>query len=247
MVEEKNKVQKEKNEEKESISTFRRISKDKYILAGIITFLIFSLGLTFGFILEDYRYGLVEEINMEQEVKYLSLQLQYLYLDVFSNQDNCPILATTLKKTVEDLDESLSQVIAYEENNKGSKIEQDLIMRRYVLDNLRYWLLSLESKRRCDLDIVPILYFYSTECPSCPNQGAVLTFFKNKFGEQVLVFPINLDLRQKEPMVEITKSQFNINKIPTLVIDNKKYEGVMPKETLQKLICSSLKNKENCD
>ena len=48
-------------------------------------------------------------------------------------------------------------------------------------------------------------------------------------------------------MVEITKSQFNINKIPTLVIDNKKYEGVMPKETLQKLICSSLKNKENCD
>jgi thiol-disulfide isomerase/thioredoxin len=235
-----------KNEKDKNEKSFRKISKDKYIVAGVITLLIFSLGLTLGFILEDYRYNIVEEINTEQEVNYLSLQMQYLYLDVFSNHNNCAILSTTLKGTVEDLDESLSKVIAYEEESESDDVKKTLIMRRYALDNLRYWLLAKESKDKCQLDIVPILYFYSSECPSCPNQGTILTYFKKKFGKQVLVFPINLDLRKEEPMVEITMKQFEISQYPTLLINNKKFAGVVGKEQLEKVICSSLKNSEHC-
>lgn len=226
--------------------SFRKISKDKYVIAGIITFLIFSLGLTLGFVLEDHRYNLIEEINHEQEVDYLSLQLQYLYLNTFSNYDNCPMLSTTLKETVEDLSNSLSEVISHEEENEVSNLRRTITMRRYALDNLRYWLLARESKNKCELDIVPIIYFYSAECPSCPNQGTILTYFKRLFGEQVLVFPINLDLRHEEPMVEVVMSQFKITKYPSLVIDNKKYEGVVKKGQLQKVICNSLKESEHC-
>ena len=237
-------------EEKNNLGTknslFRNISKDKYIIAGVITILIFSLGLMLGLILEDYRYNIVDEINTEQEINHLSLQMQYLYLDVFRNYNNCPILSTTLKETIEDLDQSLSEVIAYEEDNENDGIKKNLIMRRYALDNLRYWLLALERKERCDFDIVPILYLYATECPSCPNQGAILTYFKKKFGEQVLVFPINLDLRNEEPMIEITIKQFNLTKFPTMIIDNKKYEGVIPKEKMGELICNSLQNSSQC-
>ena len=99
---------------------WRKISTDKYIIAGIITFLIFSLGLTLGLILEDQRYNIVEEINQGQEVKSLSLQLQYLYLTTFSSYDNCPILSTTLKEAITDLSNSLSDVVSYEEQNKAS-------------------------------------------------------------------------------------------------------------------------------
>ena len=241
-------IKEEKSTKKSSPTKtgFRKISKDKYIVAGIITALIFSLGLTLGFVLEDYRYNLVEDVNIEQETKYLSLQMQYLYLNSFSNADNCQVLATTLKNSVEDLAESLSEVIAYEEEQTTMDSRRTAIMRRYALDNLRYWLLSLESKKKCELDIVPIIYFYSTECSSCPNQGTVLTFFKKKFGEQVLVFPINVDLKNQEPMIEIVMSQFEINKFPTLVIDNKKYEGVVGQEQLQGIICSSLKESKEC-
>tara|TARA_Y100000310_G_scaffold165353_1_gene165100 strand:+ start:181 stop:876 length:696 start_codon:yes stop_codon:yes gene_type:complete len=227
-------------------SGFRKISKDKYLVAGIITFLIFSLGLTLGFLLEDHRYNLVEEVNTEQDINYLSLQLQYLYLNAFSNQDNCPILATTLKTTVKDLSDSLGEVIAFEEEKDISETRRNAVMRRYVLDNLRYWLLARESQQRCNLDIVPILYFYAKACPSCPNQGTVLTYFKNLFGEQVLVFPINLDLVHEEPMVEIVASQFDITRYPTIIINNKKYEGVVKKDQLQKLICESLQDSEHC-
>tara|TARA_Y100000310_G_scaffold339840_1_gene433760 strand:- start:38 stop:736 length:699 start_codon:yes stop_codon:yes gene_type:complete len=225
---------------------FRKISKDKYVIAGILTLLIFSLGLTLGLVLEEQRYNLVEDLNQEQDVKYLSLQLQYLYLTSFSNNDNCAVLSTTLKETIKELDKSLGQVISWEEEEKTSETDKTLFQRRYVLDNLRYWLLAKEGKKKCDLNIVPIIYFYSSDCPSCPNQGTILTYFKRLFGEQVLTFPINLDLRNQEPMVEIAISQFNVTKLPTLVIDNKKYEGVVGQDQMQGLICDSLKESEHC-
>ena len=227
-------------------STFRKISKDKYVVAGIITLLIFSLGITLGFILEDYRYNLIEEVNMNQDINYLSLQMQYLFLTSFSNLDNCPMISATLKAAVTDLEESLSEVIAYEEEQNVPESRRELVMRRYALDNLRYWLLSVESKKKCSLDIVPIMYFYSTKCPSCPNQGTVLTFFKNKFGERVLVFPINTELKQQEPMIEIIMSQFSIDKLPTIIVNDKKYEGVVGQDQLQEIICSHLDNAAEC-
>ena len=224
----------------------RKISIDKYVIAGVITFLIFALGLTLGLILEGERYDNIEEINNEEEVKYNSLQLQFLFLTSLNSENNCPVLATTLKKAIRDLDESLSQVIAEEEGSQGSSKRKLIVQRRYIIDNLRYWLLAQESEKKCDLNIVPILYFYTEECESCPNQGTILTYFKKLFGERVLVFPINLNLREEESLIEIMMTQFEIEKYPSLVINNKKYEGVVKKEQLQKIICSSLKDAEEC-
>jgi hypothetical protein len=225
---------------------WRKISIDKYIIAGIITFLIFSLGLTLGLVIENQRYDVIEKVNQEQETKYLSLQLQYIYLSTFSNYNNCPILATTLKGTITDLSNSLSNLISFEEDSDEQSNQKKIVQRRYILDNLRYWLLARESKQKCNLEIVPILYFYTKDCPSCPNQGTILTYYKKIFGEQVLVFPINLDLRNEEPMVEIVMNQFNITKYPSLIIDNKKYEGVVRNEQLNEIICSSLDESPQC-
>lgn len=227
-------------------NNFRKISKDKYVIAGIITFLIFSLGLTLGFILEDHRYNLIEEVNMKQNVKFLSIQLQYQFLNSFSNYNDCAVLDTTLSEAVKELDDSLKVVIDYEENNEAATERKILVQRRYVIDNLRYWLTARESKEKCDLDIVSIIYFSSKECASCPVQGTILTYYKKIFGEKVLVFPINLDLREEEPMVEIIRSHFNVTKYPTLIIDNKKYEGVIKSEQMKEIICSSLKKAPEC-
>src|SRR3989344_1226738 len=226
--------------------SWRKISTSKYFVAGIITVLVFSLGLTMGLILEDHRYNLIELVNAEQETRYLSLQLQYLYLTSFSNYNNCPILETALKEATTQLDESLRGVIEYEDENEVNDKRKILVQRRYIVDNLRYWLLAKESKEKCSLDIVPIIYFHNADCPSCPNQGTILTYYKKIFGEQLLVFPINIDLRNEEPMVELVMNQFSIDSLPTLIVDNKKYVGVVRQEQLKEIICSSLKNSTKC-
>ncbi len=232
--------------EKQS-SKFRQISKGKYIMAGILTFLIFSLGLTMGIILEEMRYNEAQEINEEQDVNYISLQLQYLMLTSFEDQSNCPVLLTTLQDTIDDLSGSLSKIIDYEKENSISSDDYQLISRRYTLDNLRYWLMAEKAKESCDLDMVSILYFYSDDCPSCPNQGTVLSYFKKLMGDQLLVFPINLDLREDEAMIEIMMSLYNVTKYPTIIIEGEKYEGVTKKNDLQEIICANLENSDACD
>src|SRR3989338_3800402 len=138
-------------EEKNNLGTknslFRNISKDKYIIAGVITILIFSLGLMLGLVLEDYRYNVVDEINTEQEINHLSLQMQYLYLDVFRNYNNCPILSTTLKETIEDLDQSLSEVIAYEEDNENEGIKKKVSCGGVGVGNLGRWFFGGRKKK----------------------------------------------------------------------------------------------------
>jgi len=225
---------------------WRTISKDKYIIAGIITLLIFSLGLTLGIVLENHRYGIVEDINKQQDLKYSSLQLQYLYLSSFNNKNSCPLLQATLKGAIRDLSDSLGDVIAYEEEENPTSTKAIFIQRRYVLDNLRYWLLAAQSRQECDLAIVPIVYFYTDDCGSCPNQGTILSHFKGIFGDQLLVFPINLDLREQEPMVEVMMKQFNITHVPSLVIDDVKHEGVVKSDELEKAICELIPSHEAC-
>ena len=226
---------------------FRSISKEKYILAGIISFLIFSLGLTLGLILEDQRYDWAEEISQNQELNYMSLQLQYLFLNTFEDEGNCAILLTTLQDTIDDLSGSLSKVIDYEKQNSLSEDNYNHIARRYTLDNLRYWLLANQAKESCNLDMVSIIYFYSDDCPSCPNQGTILTYFKKSLGDKLLVFPINLDQRKEEPMIEVMMSLYNVTKYPTIVIEGQKYEGVIKKNKLQKIICETIDDEEMCN
>ena len=232
---------------KKSKNYFRSISKDKYILAGIISFLIFALGLTLGLILEDQRYDWAEEISQNQELNYMSLQLQYLFLNNFEDEGNCAILLTTLQDTIDDLSGSLSKVIDYEKQNSLSEDNYKNIARRYTLDNLRYWLLANQAKKSCDLDMISIIYFYSDECPSCPNQGTILTYFKKSLGDKLLVFPINLDQREEEPMIKIMMSLYNVTKYPTIVIEGQKYEGVIKKNNLQEIICENLIDEDICN
>ncbi len=235
-----------KAEEKTREKSWRTISTDKYIIAGIITGLIFFLGLTLGLIVEDARYGLVQQVNQDQDVRYQSLQLQYLFLTTYNNENSCPILATTLQETITDLSDSLSKVIAYEEENKGTESQQIAVQRKYLLDNLRYWLLAKESKQKCNMNVLPILYFYKKSCATCPQQGTILTYFKDLLEDKVLVFPINMNLLDKEPMVKIMQSQFNVTEFPTLVVDNTKYEGIVDKQKMEKIICSSLQGIPLC-
>ncbi len=236
----------ERMTEKTKEKSWRTISTDKYIIAGIITGLIFFLGLTLGLIFEDARYGLVQQINQEQEIKYQSLQLQYLFLGTYNNENSCPILAATLQETVTDLSDSLSDVITYEEENKGTEKQKIAVQRRYLQDNLRYWLLAKESKKKCNMNVLPVLYFYKKDCETCPQQGTILSYFKDLLEDKLLVFPINMNLVDQEPMVKIMQSQFNVTEFPTLVVDNIKYEGIVDKQKMEEIICSSLKEIPLC-
>ncbi|MBS3098317.1 hypothetical protein J4209_05980 [Candidatus Woesearchaeota archaeon] len=226
----------------------RKISKNKYLLAAILTLLIFFLGLFLGIILDSIRLNWSEKIIKQQEIDYQSLQFQYLYLTELENENaSCTVLHTTLDKIVKDLSESLDEFLKFKEEAKINKKEFEIVGRRYLIDNLRYWLFAKKSKKACDIDLVNILYFFSDEkCGICPDQGVILTYFKKRFGEKLLVFPIDVDLEESEPMISILRSQYNITRYPTLIVEGNKFEGIVPRDRLENIICGSFKDNESC-
>lgn len=238
------------NESKEPLddisqkSSFRKISTEKYIIAGVLTLLIFGLGLTMGIILEEERYNWAEEINSIQDVEYLSLQLQYAFLTTLPDSsengsiNSCAALTTSLKESVNDLSDSLAKIVEYEEANTLPDEEFILLKRRYTLDNIRYWLLAQKATENCQMDFVTILYFYDENCNDCPSQGTVLSYYKAILDTELLVFPIDEGLSSEEPLVEILFSLYDIEVNPSLVINDEVYEGFISKDELKILLCN---------
>jgi hypothetical protein len=234
-------------------SKFRKISTDKYIIAAILTFLIFSLGLTLGILLENERYNWADEINQAQDVEYLSLQLQYLFLTTImkegnniDNKDSCTILATSLQDSVNDLSDSLAKIIEFEEQNSLEDQEFILLKRRYTLDNIRYWLLAKQATEKCQQDFITILYFYHQDCSDCPGQGTILSYYKAILEDSLLVFPIDQNIASEEPLAQILLSLYDIEAFPSLVINEQTHAGYVDKNELKTLLCNEQKNLSIC-
>ena len=223
--------------------TKRRISLERYIVAGVLTFLIFTLGLSLGFILDYKRMAWVEETGKGQELNYKSLQLQYLYLNTLENTEkSCDVLSNTLKSTLVTLSETLDDLEEFKKDTKINKKEYSALLRKFTIDNLNYWLFAEKSKKSCNVDTVSILYFFSREnCKICPNQGVILSYFKNIFGENLLIFPIDVDLKKDEPIISLLESVYDVTSYPTIVIDETPFRRIVSKDELGNIICGRYK------
>lgn len=223
--------------------TKRKISSERYLIAGIITFLIFTLGLSLGFVIDQKRVTWIEETSKEQELDYKSLQLQYLYLNTLENNEkSCDILSGALKSTLITLSETLEDIEDFKENTKLNRWEYEVLLRKFTIDNLNYWLFAEKSKKLCDMDAVSILYFFSREnCKICPNQGVLLSYFKTILEDDLLIFPIDSDLKKDEPIISLLESVYDVESYPTLIIEDTPYRRIVPKEELGRIICKLYK------
>lgn len=220
----------------------------KYIIVGLLTFLIFSLGIMIGLVVEQLRDNELKYQNQVQDIAYNSLQLQSLFLFSLENtEDNCAVLITTLTQSVKNLGISLGKLLEWEKDATISKQELSLLKRKYMLDNIRYWLFATKNKQVCNADFIPILYFFSDEkCSICPNQGVILSYYKEIFQDRILIFPINTDLSSEEPMIQLLMSKFNVTDptIPILIVEKERYEGVQSTESLKENICKAFSSEQ---
>ena len=226
----------------------RKVSKEKYITAALITGGIFILGLFLGLVIEGKRVSYINEVSREQNLEFSSLQLQYAYIDQLSQENNCQAVSKTFEKNIESLEDTRLRLENFDQDATLNKQDFDLLKREYILAQIRYWLLAERTKDLCGNDAVSILYFFSDEqeCQECDNQAFILTFLKKQFREKLLVFSFDSKFSQ-EPLINILKSTYSIDKYPTLIIEGKKYEGITGKDDILREICRHYRQKtEEC-
>lgn len=215
----------------------REIRKRRYVLAGILTAMVFVLGLLLGLVIEGKRVELVQDASEEAKVAISSLQLQYAFIDQLSQVGNCADFMNAFGKNVENLETARIKLSNYQDQATVNRREFELLYRNYITSQVQYLLLSMKAKKLCSSDIVNVQYFFSEDCKSCDDQSFVLTFLKQKFGQRLFIFGFDASFR-KEPLLNLMVSTYNVTGFPTLVIENTKYVGFMPNSNLTGTVCA---------
>ena len=226
----------------------RTLSKEKYIVAGAITFGIFLLGLFLGLAIEGKRVNYIESVGRKQNLDFSSLQIQYAFIDQLSQEKNCLAVQKTFEQNINNLESTRIRLENFDRDATLNKNEFDLLKNEYILAQIRYWLLAERTRELCGSDIVNILYFFSDEkeCPDCEKQAFVLTYLKKKFKDKLLIFSFDSKF-ESEPMIGLLKITYNVSKYPTLVVGGKPSSGFKDKDSILEEICPYYKEKtEDC-
>ena len=219
----------------------RKISVKRYFAAGMITLLVFVAGLLLGVMLTNERANVVETETYQQKLDLDSVQLQYNYLQSFSNKENgCAAALKALGINLGSLEDTRKKLEGYISQSLTDNEEFNTLKREYMLSELRYWLLYKETEQLCESETVSLLYFYSNKgCSDCSSQGAILTNIKEKFDKSLLIFSIDADFEQ-EPLIGIVRENYKINELPAIVLGDLRIEGLQTEEGLLPIICELL-------
>ncbi len=224
------------------------MSKQLYVIAFLITTGIFLLGLLLGFVVEQKRTSYVEEQYQEQKIVFSSSQLQYEFLSLLHNEEDCPAVFKTLYTNLQNLEKTRIRLENFDRDSTLEKAQFDLLQREYLLAEIRYWMLAKRTKELCSYDVVTVLNFYSdnNDCPDCDQQAFILTYLKSLFNDRLLIFSFNSDVTE-EPMVGILEAAYNVSTYPSLVIDDITYAGLRDTDELLTFVCSHYTQKpEGC-
>jgi len=218
----------------------RKTKRSRYFLAFFVTVVIFLLGFLLGLTISSGKIEYIENLYKSQSADYESLQFQYVFLDMLENESNpnetCSAISAILENNLKLLGPAQDKIEGYEISGDINNEDYRIIKRKYMIANLRYWLLAERSKEVCGSDMVSIIYFYDQNCESCRDQGFILSQLKSIFEDNLLIFPMDASITE-EPTIDILRRKYKIYEFPTLVIEEKTFKGFLSKSDILKEIC----------
>ncbi|MBI2146149.1 hypothetical protein HYU22_02310 [Candidatus Woesearchaeota archaeon] len=214
------------------MSVERKVSTGKYFVAFVLTIVVFAAGVVVGIILESARLADAEQITLEEKVNLRSLQLQQNYIE--SGIADCNAFNQILEANINELTRKMEIVNEYEQNAVFNEEKFQLQLRDYFLTEVQFLLVSQEIDKKCTKDNLKILYFYDEN--RFDTQGDVLDYVRKVFDGKVLVFSFNSAF-EKEPLIKTLLTSYNITQFPSVVVENKVFQGSTPVEVLLDTVC----------
>ncbi|MDP3698689.1 MAG: hypothetical protein Q8R47_03810 [Nanoarchaeota archaeon] len=211
----------------------RKTSVKKYILAFVLTLLVFSGGIVAGLFIENLRLSSARQIALTEKVTLRSLQLQHNY--IASGLTDCKTLHTILENNINELGKKVALIIDYEKKALFNEEEFKLQLQDYFLTEIQFYLLAKDIDKKCPQDNIKILYFYDENRDE--TQGDILVYLKKKFDNKVLIFSLDSGFMQ-EPMIKTILTNYKITQFPALVIEEKVFEGHQAADQLMQHLCT---------
>jgi|TARA_B100000315_G_C14505173_1_gene554239 hypothetical protein len=197
-----------------------RVNYSRITAALSITLLIFFSGFVGGYFLTSGKVSQLTEL--QNEIYTQSLSLDALF--DLASENLCD--AKGLIPINNQLNELGNKLTIIEEDTSRS-LEAQLLAEQYIALEVKHFLLINEINQECGKQYSTILYFFSpdrTECSNCAAQGALLTEVKSSTPE-LMIYSFNWNV--DSPVIDRLLLDYDIDTIPTLVINGKKFEGIL--------------------
>ncbi len=179
----------------------------------------------------------IERFNVEQNSQELSRRLAGNL-----NGRNCEALNIAVRQTGEEIRDLQQRVADYEQSSKLEQEEFTLLKKRYMNLLLEYWLTTKEVERQCGSDVTKVLYLYTDDCELCPDQGTLLTYYLQVYGDRLIVFPLDASIGSRP--VQMLEDAYGIERYPSLVIDGEVHEGFHDRDELGELLDTYINSTE---
>ncbi len=220
--------------------------KSVFLKAAIYTLIIFMLGVFLGYTLEEYRTSSIEERYQEIEFQWQDARIQSMYFQNLGSEE-CEI---AIKENLAFSDEIYELGKNIEEYEQVNALTGELLLekKRYALFKSQFWLNNMILKNRCSPDYVNLVYFFKNkpnleERQKQNTQSDILKKIKNDYGHNVMLIPLPIDMNIS--MINIFRDQFQINIVPTILINEKiKLEDIKSYEEIDKIINSTSFNSD---
>lgn len=162
----------------------------------------------------------VNELSVEREAQDIARRLA----DTLP-QNNCEALNVASQKTISDIRNIRKQMETYEEARKLSNDAFITLKKQYTNLLLEYWLTTERIDQRCNTNITTILYLYQDDalCGRCVDQGTVLTKYRQRYDQSLLIFPLDATLGMRH--VDMIRSAYNVTRYPTIIVEGERYQG----------------------
>lgn len=207
----------------------RKINKIRYFSTFTFVTLIFLIGIIIGQVITELRFSEFQERERDMRTYILSLDLQSELI----SKKICDVDIFSLTKEKN----KLGQQLDYLEKKLGKDNPKLIPLKKeYSLLSIRQWLLVKRAKEECEKNWNIILYFYSNErnASTCESQGYVLDYLYSKHPDSLVIYAFDFDL--DTPALNTLKNIYGIRRVPSLVINEKLYEGFQGKDKIESLI-----------
>lgn len=203
-----------------------------YVVAFLITALIFATALYVSNYFNDRRVADIQATQDNISIDILSLETQFDLLAEHACRDitENSVLSSEIKP--------LASRLSYLETQPGvDQNELARLKRYYSLLQIKDLMLMQEVTEKCrNIQPVFILYFYSNkgDCAECEEMGYVLTGLNEKYPQlRIYSFDYNLGLSALQTLIDINDVR---DALPALVIEGQSYYGFKTIEEIEKIL-----------
>lgn len=190
----------------------------KYLLAFVITAVIFVTAFTLSSRINDGRLDELRSLQDSVSINILSSETQFNLLREAACED---LFSSTLGQELGELADRLSHM---ESIGRADDPDVVTLKRYYSLLEIKDYLLVNGAAAKCPKRPTTILYFYRDDCSECARQASVLTYIRQHHPENLRIYSFDYDSD-----VSALRTLANINKVgapfPALVIKGKTYNG----------------------